>query len=198
MNLSLRQKSILIGTILGDGYLQKTGKENARLRLEHGFRQKEYLLWKITELKNLFQGKPKYLKRVHPISQRIYQYFRHQSQSTPYLGKLRKIFYKDNKKNIPENIEKFLYSTLALAVWYMDDGYYYRRDKCAYLYLGKVSEMDAENAQKALGKKYSLFVKILDKKQKGYALYFSRAEAEKLKLIISKHILKEFVYKLPL
>ncbi len=198
MNLSLRQKSVLIGTILGDGYLQKTGKENARLRLEHGFRQKEYLFWKVAELGNLFQGKPKYLERVHPISRKVYKYFRHQSQSTPYLGKLRKIFYQDNQKRIPENIDKFLYSPLALAVWYMDDGYYYQRDRCAYLYLGRVSEKDAENARRAVEKKYNLFVKILNKKQKGYALYFPRAEVDKLKSIISVYMLKEFNYKLPL
>ena len=40
IKLSLTQKQILYGTILGDGYLQKTGEKNARLRLEHGEKQK--------------------------------------------------------------------------------------------------------------------------------------------------------------
>ena len=44
-------KSAIIGMILGDGYLQKTGEKNARLRLEHGYKQKEYLLWKTEKLK---------------------------------------------------------------------------------------------------------------------------------------------------
>jgi len=98
ISLSKKQKSILFGIILGDGYLQKTGKKNARLRLEHGGNQKEYLLWKVEKLGRFFQGKPKYLERIHPISRRKYSYWRHQSQSTPYLGKLRNIFYQMAKR----------------------------------------------------------------------------------------------------
>src|SRR3990167_10219321 len=41
-----KQKSVILGSILGDGFLQQTGKNNARLRLEHGLKQKEYLIWK--------------------------------------------------------------------------------------------------------------------------------------------------------
>ena len=46
MKFTKLQKAILAGTLLGDAFLQKTGVKNARLRLEHGERQKEYLLWK--------------------------------------------------------------------------------------------------------------------------------------------------------
>ena len=108
MKLSSIQKDILIGTILGDAYLQKTGEKNARLRLEHGINQKEYLFWKVKNLQQFFQGKPKYLERIHPANGRTYRYWRHQSQSGPFLGKLRKIFYLDNRKIIPVNIERFL------------------------------------------------------------------------------------------
>jgi hypothetical protein len=198
MNLSLRQKSILVGTILGDGYLQKTGAKNARLRLEHGFKQKEYLLWKSKELGNLFQGKLVYLKRIHPLSRKTYRYFRHQSQASPILGKLRNIFYPAGRKAIPDNIEKFLYSPLVLAVWYMDDGYYYPRDKCAYIYLGRIIQEDAKKINEAVKKKFHLETKILNKKNKGFVLYFSPEEVIKLKKLISEHILDYFNYKLPL
>lgn len=198
MILTLRQKSILIGTILGDGYLQKTGSKNARLCLEHGLKQRKYLLWKSVELGNLFQGKPAYLKRIHPKNRKTYEYVRHQSQASPVLGKLRNVFYPDGKKTVPENMEKFFYSPLVLAVWYMDDGYYYARDKCAYIYLGKIRKEDADRLKEAVEKKYRLAVRVLDKKNKGLALYFSPAEALKLKMIISKHVLEYFNYKLPL
>src|SRR3989338_9808211 len=98
ISLSKEQKSILFGIILGDGYLQSTGKHNARLRLEHGHQQKDYLFWKVGKLSQLFQGKPVYLERVHPLTKKTYKYLRHQSQSTPYLGKIRKIFYSEGKK----------------------------------------------------------------------------------------------------
>lgn len=195
ISLSKEQKSVLFGIILGDGYLQKTGKKNSRLRLEHGGNQKEFLLWKVKKLRKLFQGKPKYLERVHPISKKKYSYWRHQSQSSPYLGKLRNIFYPDGKKRIPEDVEKYL-TPLTLAVWYMDDGYYYLRDRCSYLYIGNTSSTEAEVAAKALLRKFNLFSRVKQKK-KGYALYFPPGETQKLKSIIKGHILPQFNYKLP-
>jgi len=195
ISLSREQKSILFGIILGDGYLQKTGKKNARLRLEHGGKQKEYLLWKVKKIGKLFQGKPKYLERVHPISKRRYSYWRHQSQSTPYLGKLRKIFYPDGKKRIPEDLEKYL-TPLGLAVWYMDDGYYYLRDRCSYLYLGNVSRKEAEIVAQTFFRKFNISSQVKQKK-KGYAIYFSPRETQKLKNLIKDYILPQFNYKLP-
>lgn len=193
--LSREQKSILFGTILGDGCLQKTGKKNARLRLEHGGSQKEYLLWKVKKFGKFFQGKPKYLQRIHPISKRKYSYWRHQSQSTPYLGKLRNIFYPDGGKKIPEYLEKYL-TPVTLAVWYMDDGYYYSRDRCGYLYLGNVSQREAETVALALLKNFNIATRVKQKK-KGYAIYFSPEETQKLKNLIKGHILHQFDYKLP-
>jgi hypothetical protein len=195
ISLSKEQKSILFGIILGDGYLQKTGRKNARLRLEHGGKQKEYLFWKVKKLEKLFQGKPKYLERIHPISKRNYNYWRHQSQSTPYLGKLRNIFYPNDKKKIPEDLEKYL-GPITLAVWYMDDGYYYLRDNCSYLYLGNVSQKEAKIVDQALLKKFNITTKVKQKK-KGYAIYFSPKETQKLKNFIKDYILNQFIYKLP-
>ena len=195
IHLSREQKSILFGIILGDGYLQKTGKKNARLRLEHGKNQKEYLLWKVRKLGRFFQGKPKYLERIHPISKKRYSYWRHQSQSMPYLGKLRKVFYPDGKKKIPEDLEKYL-APLTLAVWYMDDGYYYLRDKCSYLYLGNVTQEEAEIVAQILLKKFNITTRVKQKK-KGYAIYFPPKETQKLKNLIKGHILHQFNYKLP-
>jgi hypothetical protein len=195
ISLTREQNSILFGIILGDGYLQRTGKMNARLRLEHGYKQKEYLLWKINKLKTIFQGKPKYLERIHPLTKKTYKYWRHQSQSTPYLGKLRKIFYSDGKKRIPDNFEKYI-NPLMLAVWYMDDGYYYQRDKCSYLYLGNISIKEANVVSSTILKKFSIQTKVKQKK-KGFAIYFPHSQVEKLKLLIKDYIINQFNYKLP-
>ena len=196
MRLSKEQRDILVGTVLGDAYLQATGKRNARLRLEQGFKQKDYLLWKTKKLASLFQGKAKYLERKHPLTKKIYRYWRHQSQSTPVLGALRLRFYKNGKKIIPENIERYT-TPLMLAVWYMDDGYYFRRDKTAYLYLGNVSRSEAEKLSEALDNKFDITSKVLAKK-KGFALYFSGIETIKLSNLIKSHVIKSLSYKLPL
>lgn len=196
MKFSKEQKAIFIGMILGDAYLQKTGKKNARLRLEQGARQKDYLFWKISKFPKLFQGKPNYLERKHPLSGEIYKYWRHQSNSTPELGKWRAMFYPDGKKHIPENLTDILNNVLSLTVWYMDDGYYYNRDKVSYLYLGRVSKKEAEIAKIVFEKNFDIFPKILDKKQKGFALYFSPSETIKFHKKIEKFILPIFIYKI--
>ena len=60
--LTKRQKDILIGMLLGDGCLEKNGR-NVRLRIEHGLSQKDYLDWKYEMRKNA----PKFLWRKYPI-----------------------------------------------------------------------------------------------------------------------------------
>ena len=195
MKLTKEQKNILVGTILGNAYVQKTGEKNSRLRLEHGYKQKNYLFWKVKKLNPFFQGKPKYLERKHPATKRIYRYWRHQSQSTPILGKFRRLFYAGGIKTIPDDIGKYI-TPLSLAVWYMDDGYYFARDKTAYLYLGNATHQEAMNVSESLKNKLKLESKVL-KKKKGFALYFSRIETMRLKEIVKNFILKEFNYKLP-
>lgn len=182
--------------ILGDAYLQKTGKKNAQLRLEQGVRQKDYLFWKVKKFPKLFQGKPKYLERKHPLSGEIYKYWRHQSNSTPELGRWRTIFYPDGKKHIPNDLKNLLKDFLSLAVWYMDDGYYYNRDKISYLYLGRVSKKEAKTAKVVFEKNFEIFPEILDKNQKGFALYFSPSETIKFHKKIEKFILPLFDYKI--
>lgn len=196
MRLSKEQKAILIGTILGDAYLQKTGKKNARLRFEHGVNQKDYLLWKVSKLSGLFQGKPKYIERKHPLTDKIYKYWRHQSNSTPELGKWRMIFYDDGRKRIPENLSELSRDILTWAVWYMDDGYYYQRDKVSYLYLGRVSKLEAEIVRASLKKNLDIDSRISDKKQKGFALYLSPMETLRFHKKIEAFVLPLFHYKL--
>ena len=196
MKLTKKQRYILLGTVLGDAYLQKTGAKNARLRLEHSGAQKKYLLWKVEEFPKLFQGKPKYMERIHPYTKKRYSYWRHQSSATPELELWRKKFYVNNKKQIPEDFGKLLTDTLSLAVWYMDDGYYYEKDRNSYLYLGKVSEREAFIVQRTLEENFGIKSRIYNKKQKGFAIYFPVEETIKMHKMIKKYVLPLFDYKL--
>ncbi len=198
MKLTQRQEALLVGIVLGDGFLQKTGLKNARLRLEHGSKQKEYLIWKGQQFSRLFLGKPVNIRRLHPVTKKIYEYWRWQSTSTPILGKWHKIFYENGKKHIPFNLIDILTHPLSLAIWYMDDGYFYKTDYncCSYIYLGRVSEKEAEIATKAISINFGITAKIYDKKQKGYALFFNVEETKKLHEVIRPHILPGFDYKL--
>ena len=196
MKLSKRQNAIIVGSILGDAYVQATGKKNARLRYEHGGKQKSYLFWKVKELRPLFNGSPRYLKRKHPISGGTYTYWRHQSLSNELFGRWRRFFYPNGIKNIPKTLARVLTEPVALAVWYMDDGYYYQKENSSYLYLGRTSQIEAQRAQFALKKNFDLSPVITDKKRKGFALYFSPKQTEKLHALVSPFMLPMFAYKL--
>lgn len=196
MKLTKRQRSILIGTVLGDAYLQKTGARNARLRFEHSIKQDAYLNWKVSQFPKLFQGKPSRLNRKHPESHKTYGYIRHQSNATPELGKWRRRFYQDGKKVIPSELGKYLKDPLSLAIWYLDDGYYYDRDRVSYIYLGRVTLSEANIASDVISANFNLTSKVLDKKTKGFALYFSPSETKNLHQLIQGHVIPEMNYKL--
>jgi len=195
--MTQRQKDIVVGMILGDAYLQKTGKQNARLRLEQGFSQKNYLEWKIAQLKNYFQSKIKVLERDNPVWKKTYQYVRIQSTASPDFGKLRSIFYNNSQKIIPKTIAMIFKKPLSLAVWFMDDGYYYQRDKMAYLYIPNFNKENIKYLLEALKYNFNL-LPMLKKKKRGSVLVFSVKETQKLMGLIQKYIIPSMRYKLPL
>jgi hypothetical protein len=198
VNLTKKQQAIIAGTLLGDGYLQKTGSRNARLRLEHGEKQKEYLFWKGQMFPKLFNGEPGYIERTHPKTKRTYAYWRWQSHATPELGKWHALFYQNGMKRIPQSLGALLREPLSLAVWYMDDGFYDVTQKHSFIYLGRVSREEAGIAQTAIEKNFSIASKIYDKKEKGFALFFSVAETKKLHALLRGDIIDSMKYKLSL
>lgn len=194
--MTKREQSIVIGCVLGDGYLQKTGKQNARLRLEHSAKQKEYIFWKWQELKAYMQDKPKLIIRFNPIWQQQYNYYRCQSHASPEFGKLRVEFYENDHKQFPESILKHLRDPLSLAVWYMDDGYYYRRDRAAYIYLHHVAKIEKNRIQNSFSQNFALHPKLETKKTGNFNLKFPTAETTKLFKIIAPYMIPSMRYKL--
>lgn len=192
-----KQKNAVIGMILGDAYLQKTGAHNARLRLEHSLKQKTYLEEKVAMLKDYFPGKIQALERFHQKWGKSYQYVRIQSHSSPEFGKIYRLFYKNSQKGIPNTITKLLHEPITLAIWFMDDGYYYPRDKMSYIYIPKYDDDSIRNLLFALKENFDLSP-IIKSKKHGQVLVFSVSETAKLMRIINKHIIPSMRYKTPL
>jgi len=154
-------------------------------------------LWKADELSGIAAGRTTYLDRVHPLTRAVYRYVRHQSLASAIYGEVRKVFYPQGKKRIPDLLPELLTDPLGLAVWYMDDGYYFPRERECYLYLGTVSTEEAQAAQAAVATNFALAPRVLDKRRKGYALYFSARQARALADVIGVYLLPYFRYKLP-
>ncbi|MGH9857677.1 MAG: hypothetical protein ACRD4B_07535 [Acidobacteriota bacterium] len=199
MELNSSQQDILYGMILGDAYLQKTGARNARLRVEHSLKQKEYVEWKYQELEHIFQSKPQCVQRIHPLTRRAYGYVRLQSYASEFFGSLRNRFYQDNKKIVPIELEELFQNPLTIAVWYMDDGYHDKRDKSAHIYL---QAFDVSEIQRII----DAFRTYLGIECKAYCrpdrqacqLNFHNVHKDKLLALIEPHLIKSMRYKLPL
>ena len=107
--MTRKQKAVFVGMILGDAYLQKTGENNARIRLEHSDKQEDYLIWKARVFPEYFQGKPVSLSRFNSQFGKTYSYVRWQSNASSEIGKWRKVFYDlTGRKVIPQEIKKLL------------------------------------------------------------------------------------------
>lgn len=193
--MNKRQQAILIGMILGDGYLQKTGEKNARIRLEHSAKQKDYLLWKGKQFPEFFQGKPQELRRLNPVYGKEYLYSRWQSNASPQIGKFRRKFYKEGKKIIPKELPQYLKNPLSLAVWFMDDGYFYQRDQIAYLYIPTYSKEEIKILLQTLKSNFDLEVVLKQKKRGESVLVFNVVQTRKLIDLIKEFIVPSMKYK---
>jgi hypothetical protein len=62
-SLTQFQKDIIIGCVLGDGYLRIfPGRKNALLEINHSVKAKYYVEWKYSILKNIAGAPPKIRK----------------------------------------------------------------------------------------------------------------------------------------
>ena len=105
-SLTEEQKSILIGTLLGDGTMRK--KKNAHLEINHCYAQKALVDWIFNKFKDLVITEPKWRKGNGKR-----EAYRFATQSLPVLNSFYDQFFSNKKKKIPSNLKL---DSLALAV----------------------------------------------------------------------------------
>jgi len=117
------QRQVLIGLLLGDGYLEsltqgrtyKFGFEQTKSTKNH----EEYLLHVYEVFKSFCISEPKTIKKVK--KGRLTFGLRFRTLTTPVFDFYAALFYKGKIKQVPKNIHEFL-TPVSLAYWYMDDG----------------------------------------------------------------------------
>ena len=185
-SLTQEQKSLIVGTILGDGYLRIIPKrKNAFLEVNHSATQKDYVDWKYEILKSIVKSRPK--SRNGNGDRIAYRFF---TQCLPEITDIFTYFYQDKKKIIPcdLSIDEF-----SLAVWFMDDGS--RNRNSLYLNTQQFSENDQMVLQKLLLNKFG--VKSTLNKDKIYKrIRIATEDAIKFCNLIREYIPKSMQYKL--
>ena len=182
LSFSQKQLMFIIGSILGDGYLETTTRGHS-LRIHHGITQKEYVEFKYSLISSFVNSKPKRSGNAY--------YFR--TVSHPLFTKLRSIFYIDRKKVIPRLFLRKNFDPFALAVWIMDDG---AADK-NQLRINTQSFSLEENLWliKFLQTKFGIKSTINVDKGK-YRLRIANSSMNLLKELINPYIIPSMSYKL--
>jgi len=115
MNLPPETQSVVVGSLLGDGYLTPNGS----LQIEHSLEQADYTLWTYQMLQPIAGRWPKTVERYDRRTQKTYRSLRFYTKAV--LKDFRAGFYQDRTKIVPGNLGDIL-DPLAVAVWFMDDG----------------------------------------------------------------------------
>jgi len=182
LELTKRQKEILIGCVLGDAYISPLGK----IRIEQSTKQRDYVDWKYQELHSLcYPAQPREILHILPTGREHTSVFFLLRQ---YFRPWRSIFYDGRVKIFPHDLPV---SPLSLAVWYMDDGCWTGKKAliCAESFDGIYSEnmqevlMDQYGIETVVGKNGRLVIR-----KKFHDQFFS---------LISPHIIPSMEYKLP-
>ena len=183
VKLTQRQLDIVIGSLLGDGYLIRTTRGFA-LRINHGIAQRAYVDWKYNEISDLTNSPPKAYKSSY--------YFRTVSHQT--FDELRALFYEQNRKVLPHTMASLL-TPLVIAVWIMDDGA--KDGNQLRLNTQSFSLHENETIKDLLMAKFGISASI-NRDKNLHRLRVSAASMSNVRQLVWPHIVPSMQYKLSL
>lgn len=197
-DLTSQQEEVLIGVLLGDGYLEEhhEGDYGSRLQIKQRASRKDYVIWLYEMYKNFCLTKPQLRKD--------YDQWYFATRYVNVFNKYRSEFYdKGGRKKIPRRIKGLLKSSLSLAVWYMDDGYLDFRPKSHYAYYLAVDcfrRREAEKLAMILKSNFSIKASVhftLNRGKRYPQLYIGAESRDRFLQLIKSHVLSCFSHKLP-
>ncbi len=191
ISLSNHQRDIVIGSILGDGYLVPNwSKTNYALRVTRSGKQKEYTDWQYANLKPFVLTEPRWYERT--------QSYTIGTISHSEITKLYSVFYPKGKKIVPETIGDYIKSPLVLAVWFMDDGNLASSYGIIRGYhLNTQSFSFKENERLSVMLKTNFGIDCTIQKNHDYFRLFIRAGSrERFKNLIKNQLIESMRYKL--
>lgn len=195
MSLSKRCEEIVLGTVLGDGCLERNGS-NVRLRIDHCVKQAAFVDWKFCELRELGPLPRRVVDRIDPRTGRNHVNYRFATRTTSVLNGYYSMFYGPDKcKTIPMDMPELLAAPLSLAVWYMDDGG--RRGDCrsGYLNTNAYGIGDVEILKECLSRNFGIPTSTHFAAGKP-RIYVPQAHFSQFCDLIRPHVIPEMAYKL--
>ena len=194
--MTLRQREIFTGHVLGDASITKYGS----LKINRSSNDRRYLEWTRKEFSELHPRKlpPNKLQNNYIIEdgarRNIYSSICYlHTLSTNELRQERQIWYPVKNKIVPRNI---VLTPLALAIWYLDDGSVYVTSYTISLHTESFVEEDVVFLSDLLAREFSLHFGLVTIKSKtGRRLYFLRMNGKdnmfRFSEIVNVHIIPE-------
>jgi len=189
--LNESQEKALFGMLLGDGGIRisKTSKQKttARYNLSHSYIQEEFGDIK-SKILNCFNIK-KTPKNPYKKSKKSFSWI---TKMSPYLFDVYERFYKNGKKIIPNDFCSNDLSELGLAIWFLDDGSFHKKQEYSLLCTDCFSKKDVERLSNIIQEKFNIKSTFNNKKNR---LFFNKTETKKLLDIIGDYITPSMYYK---
>lgn len=188
--LNQEQRAVLIGTLLGDGSLNKRGRFH-RLHVKHSRKQLPLVEYRHKLFANITSMPIRLF--LQKVKNKTYKFCEFVTLTHPEFSKIYKLFYPDGKKSITDKLVSEITNPLCLANWFMDDG----GAEYAGLALNthSFSKQGVQLLSKTLNKHFDLATNLRKNKSK-WIIYIPKRKVLKFKTLLGPYILPEFEYKL--
>lgn len=188
--LSEIQRSVLFGTLLGDGSLKRRGNYH-RLHIKHSEKQISFVRYKYNIFSNITNMK------INSFSQEVngkqYRFSEFVTLTHPEFTKVYQKFYPKGKKRVNNKVVEDFSNPLGLAVWYMDDGSadyagLSFNTQCFY-------KKDVDLLRILLKDRFNLST-TKRRNKNGWIIYIPKRDVSKFVNMIRPYVLPYFKYKL--
>ena len=183
LHLTPIQREIIIGTLLGDSTIVKSGSNNGafNIKFDQSDIREDYVRHLYKMFENFVGTPPKY-RYYKDGSDRRSIWFRTYRHTC--LAFYRDLFYNktSGKKEVPESIDKLL-TPRVLAYWIMDDGSFVKGNQTLKIHTQGFSYSDQELLVKVLKSNFDFDVTI-QKDKSYYNLYIGVYNKSKVLKII--------------
>ena len=198
MMINKQSEQVLLGSLLGDGYINRRQLSNGEYRYRyqeiHTIKQKDYALDKSKILDNVATIKNSSI--IKSVNNKKFGYITIRSLDSLSLKKYHNLFYKNKRKIITKAILDIL-TPLGIAYWFMDDGTYDYWSKWTHLSTNSFSLQEHKLIKDWFEKEHHLKCNIAkDGRGWGYYIRFNVKETKKFIDLIRPYIHKSMTYKL--
>lgn len=194
LNLTPRVKSIIIGLILSDAWLQKRGHWNARIGFKQSIINFPYLWYIYNELGYLCSGLPMFATKV--TRGKLFYAVYLQTRQLTCLNEIFNLFYLTINDQIIKTVKQDLFfyiDYMVLAHWIMGDGS--KRGKGLVLCTDNFSLQEVVLLVNILILKFDINPTI-QKEKKYFRIYINGKSLMKIKPFIQPYFVDHFLYKI--